>query len=258
MPLYLARGPATFAYLIRARDRDHVNYIIDAMLDPGLFQIEVYDGPLSLMLELPATLDGDTDFSEAQPDLKVKFTDRTDYDQLLDLPTVHALDEFVDEWGHLRRCAFPHFAAAIDEFNDNSDSTDLSAEVPREDLEAAIARDVIEQGRHALYTHPPADDEAEATERTQLGVSVPVDSLLAGRSTHMRWSNSDWTDAPADPGSAEHFQQQLDRAINRYGEVNLSFTANGRCWRIGRPAIAEGATLPEALANAQKHDSMKH
>ncbi len=256
MPLYLARGPSSFAYLIRARDRDHVNYIIDAMDDPGLFEVEVYDGPLNLMLTLPVTLAGDPDFSEAKPDLKVQYTGPTDYDQLTTLPTVDSLAEFEDEWNHLRRCAFPQFAAAIDDFDTANASTDSSAEVPREDLEAAIARDVIEQGRHALYTHLPTDDEDET--QTQLGVSVPVESLLAGGRTHMRWFNSDWGDDPAEPNSAEQFQKQLDRAINRFGEVNLSFTANGRRWVIGRPAIAEGATLPEAIANAQKLDSMKH
>ncbi|MEN8183649.1 MAG: hypothetical protein ABFS46_14060 [Myxococcota bacterium] len=74
MPLYLARGPATLAFLIRARDRDHLNYIIDAMFDPGMFEVEVYDGPLALTLSLPAELDGETDFADAEPDLKVRFT----------------------------------------------------------------------------------------------------------------------------------------------------------------------------------------
>lgn len=253
MPLYLARGPSTFAFLIRARDRDHLNYIIDAFFDPGLFEVEVYDGPLSLSLSLPAELDGETDFADAKPDLQVRFTGSTECETLLALPTVQPMDEFEDEWRHLRRRAFPHFSLAVDDFAEDAEE---GAKAPREIIETAIHTDVIEQGRRALHhdQHAESDEPGETEQRQMMGISVPVGSVLSGGTTHAQWSRSDW-DAQSfkEPTDAtEELQRQVDRAIDRFGEVNLTLTPDGARWRLGRPVIAEGSTLTEAIEQAQK------
>jgi hypothetical protein len=180
MPVYLARGPATFALLIRARDRDHLNYIIDAAFDPGLFEVEVYDGPLSLKLSLPAELDDDD--ADADADLKVCFTGSTKREDLLALPTINPFDELGDLWGPLRERAFPCFTAAVESFAEETEEAAeavKSVEAPRERLEQAIAADIIEQGRRLVREQQPAEGE-EAARRQMLDVTVPVDSLLAG------------------------------------------------------------------------------
>lgn len=248
MPLYLARGPATFAFLIRARDRNHLNYIIDALFDPGLFQVEVYDGPLCLTLSLPAELDGETDFAELEPDLQVRFNGSLEREEVLALPAVRPLDEFEDEWSHLRRRAFPNLGIMLDGF---ADETDEGSEASRDEIEAAICRDVIEQGRLAARSQLP--DDEEAAQWQVLGMSVPVDSVLSGGATHAEWAASDWDDTCEDPADlAAELLGQVDRAVDRFGEVNVTFTAGDVRWRLGRPVISEGATLTEAIAQARK------
>lgn len=43
---------------------------------------------------------------------------------------------------------------------------------------------------------------------------------------------------------------RMREAVERFGEMSLAVTANGVCWRLGNPVVAEGATLEEALARA--------
>ncbi len=52
MPLYIVRGPATWGALIRARDLDHLYYLIDEVADPGTCAVSEYTGPVALEFQL--------------------------------------------------------------------------------------------------------------------------------------------------------------------------------------------------------------
>lgn len=264
MPLYLARGPATMAFLIRARDRDHLNYILDAELDPGAFEAEVYDGPLALVLSLPASLEGEPAFASPTPDLRVSFRGSTDREALLALPKVAPFDPYEEEWSHLRRRAFPKLGELLDGLGDEAEEGEQTV---RAAVEAAIAEDVIAQGRRAFWQEERVEGE-ERARREQLGVTVALESLLAGGRTHGEWRAEGWADEDDEDIDDEGFDEdeggldedddvdgadlhpRMREAVERFGEMSLAVTANGVRWRLGNPVVAEGATLEEALERA--------
>ncbi|MCH9681757.1 MAG: hypothetical protein K0V04_10015 [Deltaproteobacteria bacterium] len=240
MPLYLARGPAAIAFLVRARDRHHLNYIIDAVTDPGDFEAEIYDGPLCLSLTVPVSFEG-----EPGPARQALYTGSTELEQLEFLPEVRPLMEFHEEWCHLRHRAFPRLAAAIEKFEyKDEDRTDFIREV----IERAVVEDIDAQDRRAelLRTAPASEREVE-------GSPVGLESVLEGGAVHAQCTRGGWVDEDAvaqmDAGRDRgRLEAQLEEAIGVFGEVSIAMTVEGRVWRVGNPVVAEGPTLSEIIA----------
>lgn len=239
MPLYLARGPATFAFLIQAEDRDHLDYIIDAMLDPGLFEAEVYDGPLTLMLSLPATFrDGPDDSAEP----RVTYSGGThDYDDLCSVPSVAPVPDFGDHWEHLRQLAFPNFHAAIERWAEDHDD----GEVPRAVLEEAIAKDADEQ-QLRVDARERLEPNGFSPSRSALA-DASIESHKARRASREDIAKEgdteplDALDVPADSEST------IAQAISRFGKVQMTATAKGILWQVGEPVVGEGPDLTQAM-----------
>ncbi|MCH9682183.1 MAG: hypothetical protein K0V04_12165 [Deltaproteobacteria bacterium] len=249
MPLYLARGPVAIAFLVRARDRHHLNYIIDAVTDPGDFEAEIYDGPLCLLLTVPVSFE-----REPGAEVRAQFEGSTELEDLEYLPAIEPLMEFHEEWCHLRKRAFPSFAAALDKFEyQDEDKTELI----RETVEQAVLKDIADQDtRAALQRRAPAAGE-EAVEREGTGALVGLESVLEGGAVHAQWTQDGWVDEEAvddadtgkDPARLEAL---LNEAIQVFGEVSLAMTAEGRIWRVGDPVVAEGPALSEIIARASQ------
>ncbi len=240
MPLYLARGPAAIAFLVRARDRHHLNYIIDAVTDPGDFEAEIYDGPLCLLLTVPVSFDG-----EQRAERRAQYTGSTELERLEFLPEVRPLMEFHEEWCHLRHRAFPSFAAAIEKFEyKNEDRTDFIRKL----IERAVVEDIDAQDRRAELLRG-----APASEREVEGGPAGLESVLEGGAVHAQCTRDGWVDEEAiaqmDAGRDRgRLEAQLDEAIRVFGEVSIVMTAEGRVWRVGDPVVAEGPTLSEIIA----------
>lgn len=241
MPLYIARGPATLAFLIRADHPSQVYYVIDSVTDPGGFEVEEYDGPLNLALDLPASIVEHPDDSSPESDVKIKFTGGRAFEDLCHLPEVVPVTEMYEDWQHLRDEAFPRFTELAQEFDYESTP---DGQIPAELLERAIAADVSRQLARARRQQDFVSDN-EAKLRRNAGVSVSLDTLLEGGQAHAKMV------AEGCRGSSEDSAQpeRIAEAVERFGAVAMKATADGIVWGVGDPIIGSGSTLLEAMAD---------
>lgn len=246
MPLYLARGPATVAFLVRAQDPSEVLYVIDTVCDPGGFQVELYEGPLNLVIDVPASINTAPDYSQEQPDLQLSYDGSRDLYDVVEQPRITAVDEMEEDLAHLRRLAFPAFMSAVEQFAREVDDEDEPFEVPSEVLIDAITADIVTEGHRAYRQRElPGDDEAER--RSQAGISISFDRWLKGGSARARSESTGWSADAEEAEEDDATEAAVSEAVARYGSVSLVASADGTRWTVGSPVVGEGATLREAM-----------
>jgi len=257
MPLYIARRSGTMAFLIHARSREHLDAILEEKDDAVAHTVEVYGGPLCLALSVPASVEGEPVYSSPEPELRARFEGSSTVDALRRLPSIDPFDAFDGGWSQLRRCAFPSFGMALDEILQHAEEGE---DVSREALERAIAADVIEQGRLALWRERRVEGQAHGGWQI-LDMMLSPGSPRANRSTgalRREGGSGEGIDAVAEEPEARavagdhaaELRAQMIEAIVRFGEIGMVVNAEEVRWRVGNPPRGEGPTLAAALANA--------
>lgn len=151
MPIYLVRWPRCEASLVRAKNEQELQFILDEVGDPGCARWTVYNGPLYIDLDLPTKrvegkelewqVDADTFLTEEGVPYRISFGETESGAQL---------KEAVTRW------AYPHVHAVVEAFEHES-ATEPVRELPDH---RAAAR---EEKWHERIADAAEADEAEMT-----------------------------------------------------------------------------------------------
>lgn len=205
-----ARGPR--AFLVRAQDRDHLNFILDTEVDPGLCIAEIYDGPICVELRVPMSEENrSASAPEAADGTSPRYAGSTNGLEALRTPKLAPWEEIGCEMlDALRTSAFPNYARTLDSEADDSDEMLEDVEVDAAALTKALERDEAELDTKldALNAKPRVRSPIDKALESQFNVSrIDLSSIIRGGERMRAWGNgTDWNpldedamDEPTDP-----------------------------------------------------------
>ena len=160
MPLYLVRWPNLTLSIIRARNRDHLELMLDEVGDPGCAQVQEWRGPVWFDLAVPVTFETNDDRGDRP--LGPQDVTNIDVSKLLEEDTRGRLENASDgactrsEMLDAMMCAmFPHLAATLDDLlGDLEDGVPGVEDRAPEELRAAVIQELVPltQGRWVVET----------------------------------------------------------------------------------------------------------
>ena len=136
VPIYIVRWPAFNVSLVRARNEEHLVDILDEVADPGGCRWAVYNGPLWIDLDLPATVKRNDEAVAPRTfqDIEIEGIEQLEEDPLAydvsvaDAETGYEMRDAVTKW------AFPHMMRTIESHEERQPSKAELASALRSEL----------------------------------------------------------------------------------------------------------------------------
>ncbi|MFQ5988189.1 MAG: hypothetical protein ACE5H6_04990 [Dehalococcoidia bacterium] len=113
MSLYLVRWPDLSVSIVRARDRQELDHILDEVSDPGACEIKQYNGPFHIALELDVEYEVESEPSSPAARVSLKNVSECKEHWGFRLSEDNG-DIGYFMWEQIVQFAYPHYASYLD------------------------------------------------------------------------------------------------------------------------------------------------